>query len=67
MRIDRQLRPIVQLLFDNLSRRFRHQAERIAREINQRLAIFAERQVKFVAELTQRILGIELKREIFVG
>src|ERR1039457_5374402 len=67
MSVDCELRPIVQLLVDDLSRRFRHQPERISGKVNQRLAIFAEREVKFFPELTQRILRIELKRELFVS
>src|SRR5712691_4507624 len=67
MRVDRELRPLVQLLFDNFSRRFRHQAERISSQVNERLAILADRQVKFFAEMIQRILGIELFCEFFVS
>ena len=41
MRIDSELCPIVQFLFDDCARSFRHQAERIPGEINQWLAVFA--------------------------
>src|ERR1017187_4574553 len=67
MSVDCELRPVVQLLIDDFSRRSRHQSERISGEVNERRSIFAERQVKFFAKLTQRILGIELKRELFVS
>ena len=67
MRIDRELRPIVQLLFDDFPRRFRHQAERIPGEVNERLAVLAEWQMKFLSELTKRILGIEFLRKLFVS
>ena len=36
MRVHAEFCPVFQLLFDDLLRRFRHQAEGIAREINQR-------------------------------
>src|ERR1017187_914993 len=67
MSVDCELRPIVHLLVDDLSRSFRPHPERISGKVNQRLAIFAEREVKFFPELTQRILRIELKRELFVS
>src|ERR1700730_2714986 len=67
MRIDRELRPIVQLLLDDLSRCFRHEAERIPGQVDEGLAIRAEWQMKLVSEMTKRILGVELTREIFVG
>ena len=66
MSIDSKLCPIVQFLFDDCARSFRHQSERITTEINHRLAVFAQREIKFFAEATQRILGIELFCEIFV-
>ncbi len=66
MRVHGELRPVVQLLFDDLPGRLRHQAERISGEINERLAVFAKRQMEFLAELPERILGIELQRKFFV-
>ena len=66
MRIHREICPIVQLLLDDFSRGLRHQAERIAGQVDEWLAVFAERHVKFFAEPSQRILGVELKREAFV-
>ncbi len=60
-------RPIVQLLLDDLARGLRHQAERIAGEINQRLPIFPERMMELLAERSQRVLGIKLLCKIFVG
>ena len=66
MRIDGELRPIVQFLFDDCLRRFRHQAERIPSQVNERLAVRAEREMKLFPELTKRIFGIELEREFFV-
>ncbi len=67
MRIDREVRPIIQLLLDDPSRRLRHKTKRISREVDQRSAIFAGRQMKLVAELTRRIFVIELARIFFVG
>ena len=67
MSIDSELCPIIQFLFDDCARTFRHQAERIAREINHRLAVFAERQMKSIAKTAKRVLGIELTREFFIG
>ena len=67
MSIDTKLFPVVQLLVDNLPRRFGHQPKRIASEINYWLAIIAERQMKFFAQMAKRILGIELLCELFVG
>src|ERR1700704_4226796 len=67
MSVNTELRPIVQFLLDDLPRCFRHQAERIAGEINKRLSILARRKMKFVAKLAQRILGVELLREFFLG
>src|SRR5882724_54255 len=58
--------PIIEFLLDDLSGGFRHQTQRITGEIDQRLAIFTERQMKFVAEFANRILPIEFLREIFV-
>ena len=67
MRIHRELCPILQLLLDDLSRRFWHQPERIAGQVYERFAVFAEREMKSFPEMTQRILSIELTREFFVG
>src|SRR5882724_10092349 len=65
MRVDPKRCPVAQFLFNDLPRRFRHQAQRIAREIDDRLAVFAERQIKFVAEIAMWIVGIQSQR--FVG
>jgi hypothetical protein len=67
MSIDSKLCPIIQFLFDDGTHIFRHQAERIAREINHRLAVFAERQMKSIAKIAKRVLGIDLPSEIFVS
>ena len=64
VRVDCELRPVGQFLLDDFSRRFRHQTEGISREIDEGLAVLAEREMKFVAKVTQWIAGIELTREI---
>ena len=51
---------------DDFSRGLGHQAKRIAGQLDEWLAVFAERHVKFFAEPSQRILGVELKREALV-
>ena len=43
MRIDAESCPIVEFLLDDLPRGFRHRTKRIPGEIDQRLAVFAER------------------------
>ena len=65
--IDPKLCPIVQFLFEDCARSFRHQPERIAGEIDEWLAVFAQRQMKFFPKRAERILRIELQREIFVS
>src|SRR5947208_12698315 len=67
MSVDSELCPIVHFLFDDCTSTFRHQAERIAGEINRRPAVLPEWQMKFFAKLPEWILGIELEREIFVS
>ena len=67
MRVNAKLCPVVQFFLDDLPRAFRHQTERVAREINHRLAVIPERQRKFFTEAAQRILRIELSRETFVS
>ncbi len=66
MRIHRERCPIVQLLVDDLSRRFRHRPEGIPGEVDDRLAVLTEWEMKFFPEMTKWILGVELTREIFV-
>ena len=44
-----------------------HQPERIAGQVYERFAVFAEREMKSFPEMTQRILSIELTREVFVS
>src|SRR5204862_62976 len=67
MSIDSELCPIVHFLFDDCTSTFRHQAERIAGEINPRPAVLPERQMKFFAKLPEWILGIEPQRKILVA
>src|SRR4051794_23433249 len=66
MRIDRKLRPILELLFHQLLRCFRHQAERISAEINERLVLAAERDIKLIAKAPERIFRVKPQRKIFV-
>src|SRR4029453_975548 len=67
VRVYAELRPIFEFLIDKLARELRHESERIAREINQRLSVFAERQMEFLAIRSKRIFDVELLREIFVS
>jgi hypothetical protein len=67
MSIDSELCPVIEFLFDDCARTFRHQAERIAREINDRFAVFSEREMKSIAKTAERVLGIELTGEFFIG
>ncbi len=63
--VHRQPCPIVQLLLNDLPRRLRHEPERIADEVNQRLTVRTERNVKTIAELSERILAIKLQSKLF--
>ncbi len=67
MRIHAEPGPVVQLLIDQPARRFRHEPERIADKINDRLAVRAGRDVKTLPKLTQRIFAIALQRVFLVG
>jgi SAM-dependent methyltransferase len=67
MAIDPQPRPVIELLIDSLPRRFRHQPEGIADQINQRLAIRVVGNVETVAKMTERILAVELQGKRFVS
>jgi hypothetical protein len=51
MRVDRESGPVVQFLLDELARGSWHQAERIAREVNERLFVLPERQMELLAEM----------------
>ena len=67
VRVDAERSPVIQFLFDDSSRLLRHQPERIAGEINKRIAVRPGRQMKFLAKGPERVVGIESHGEFFVS
>ena len=59
-----EARPVLELLFDELSRRERHEPERVTAQVHERLAALIARQREALAEAAQRVRGIPCPRSL---
>src|SRR5262249_35475051 len=67
MRLNAETGPVVQLLFQERPYSPGLQAERVAAQVDERSAVGADRQVKQLPATAQRVAGVEVQREAFVG
>ena len=67
MAFDAEILPIQQFLLDERPGGLRLQAERIAAQVDARLAVPVFRNVKFFAKCRERIVSIQFLREIQAG